>query len=436
VSKVLTLILLLSFLFSFSYALYFKIQPKVDALAYDNIALNIASGNGFRENVAVSTDRDFSIARVGPLYEYFLAAIYKLFGHNYYFVWFFQAILHALTAFLVYLTGVLIFKDSDKKEEVALWSAGILGFYPDLIEISAMLMTETLYLFLFCLMLYVFFRILEEEISYISIVPLGLVSGLAVLARPPVLFSLPVIVFYLYWKRKSKETLLFVAIFLMVLTPWTARNYNVYGEIAPFGVAGQLNFWIGNHLNSQGKQETSQEIIEFATAHPVVDLGSESIKRFKTFILEHPREFLKTTALRVNRYFSVVRPMGFWFYTSGWRQMTFVAFSVIGSIILFVLGLAGAIKMFKEQKEAYLYLLAFALLTPLILFITVVETRYRFQIYPLLAIFSGYFISVLNLKDKSIVKILSVATLIVFLNGGVDFLLNSSRVFDRLEGWF
>ena len=83
--------------------------------AYDVIASNLANGNGYREDLSVDLAHDYAIARVGPLYEYFLVGIYKIFGHNYFWVWFFQALLHAVSAWLIYKTTQIIFSDSEKK---------------------------------------------------------------------------------------------------------------------------------------------------------------------------------------------------------------------------------------------------------------------------------------------------------------------------------
>lgn len=158
-NKALFLILIGSFFVCLAYSFYFQITPVVDARAYDNIAQNIVNGNGYREHLTGELSNDYAIARVGPLYEYFLAGFYKILGHRYGPVWLAQALLHALTAWLVYLTVLTIFVDNEKKKKMGLWAAAIIGFYPDLIEISAMLMTETLYLFFTCLMFYLFFSL-------------------------------------------------------------------------------------------------------------------------------------------------------------------------------------------------------------------------------------------------------------------------------------
>ena len=431
-NKILVLILLTSFAASLAYSFYFKITPAVDARAYDIIAINLAGGHGYREDLGVDIQRDVAIARVGPLYEYFLAGIYKIFGHHYGLVWLFQAFLHALTAWLIYKICLLVFKDDDKKTKIALWAAAIVGFYPDLIEISAMLMTETLYIFLFCLMLFAFFRLFDKK-SVLAVILLGLVCGLAVLARPPVLFLVPIIIFYFYRQKMLAHAFLFCIVLGLVFVPWTARNYGIYHRIMPFGAAGSMNFWIGNYYGGDGEQASNQHYLNFLADHGILDTADESIRQFRDFLVEYPGEFIKLTALRINKYFSIIRPMGFWFYQHGWGQFLFLISSALASIILFILGFGGLFRAFKFKNSPLLYLAAFTIITPLIIFITVVETRYRFQIYPLLAIFAGYFVNYLVTVPKWWrVKVLWLLLGIVSLNGLVDVLLSLARLKERI----
>jgi len=436
-NKILTIILVGSFSASLAYSFYFQIRLVVDARAYDVIAQNIATENGYREELQKNINQDFAIARVGPLYEYFLAGIYKVFGHYYGVVWFFQALLHALSAWLLYLTALLIFSANEKKKGIALWSAGIFGFYPDLIEISAMLMTETLYLFFVCLLFYLFFRFFYQQKNWILVSLLGLVSGLAVLARPPVLFLLPVVYFFFFRKKLWWQATIFSAVLLLVFVPWTARNYQVYGEIMPFGAAGNYNFWIGNWHGGDGEQSPQPFHTAFTATHEIKEINGESMRQFKLFLQEHPAEFLKLTTLRIIKYFSIIRPMGWWFYQTGIGQLLFVLSSALASIFLFIFGLAGAIKAWQAKEEKLNYFLGFLIFTPLIIFATVVETRYRFQVYPLLAILSAYAVSVLsNEKRWWCGKIFLLSVFIVFGNGLIDLFLSSGKLLQRLGQFF
>lgn len=442
-NKWLLIILLISFGLSISYSFYYKIEPAVDALSYDKIAQNIVSGVGYKENVERDIAYDYSIARVGPLYEYFLAGIYKIFGHNYGAVWIMQALLHAVSAYLVYLICLLAFAGLENSgfggltasKKIGLWAAAIFGFYPDLIEISAMLMTETLYLFFTCLMVYLFLFYVKNS-GVRTFLLLSFVSGLAVLVRPPLLFFLPILFFYLYKKREWGRAIIMAAILILVFLPWTARNYRVYGEIMPFGTAGSINFWIGNHPGANGEQEAGAEIGDYINKNSAVDINKESMRQFKSFVVNYPGEFAKLTGLRINKYFSVLRPMGFWFYASGWKQILFVFSSAIFSLLVFILSLGGILRAYKLNNKYVNYLIAFAIATPLILFVTVVETRYRFQIYPFLAVFAAYFISLFRADRAIWLKTALVSFLVVLANGLIDGLLNFSQFKDKLFSHF
>jgi len=445
--KILVLILLISFGLSLFYSFHFRIKPQVDAQAYDSIGWNIAQGYGYRQTAGSEAVEDSSITRVGPLYQYFLAGIYKIFGHYYGPVWTVQALLHAASAWLVYLTALLIFSNFESRKKIGLWAAAIFGFYPDLIEISAMVLTETLYIFLVCLLIYLFFLYFRKKTLW-PLAALALAAGLAVLARPPVLLFVPIILFYFYknWKTEKinasapshKKSLWHAALFLLILIavflPWTIRNYIVFDKFMPFGAAGAFNFWIGNYHGGNGEQEPTKEQSDFAGTHSFSDLQNESIRQFKTFLQEYPGEFIKLTFLRINKYFSIIRPMGFWFYQEGFGQFLFICSSALASIILFITGFGGLVKSLKLKNKAAYYLTAFLIATPLLVFITVVETRYRFQIYPILAIFAGYFIVHLLEKQKLwLDKILWTMIAVFFGNGLIDLLLSMERFKERIN---
>jgi len=435
-NKILILIVALSFAASLSYSFYFRIVPKIDARAYDVIAWNLVEGNGYRESLEGPIERDYAIIRVGPLYQFSLAGIYYIFGHHYEPVWIFHAILHALTVWLVYLTAILIFKENEARKKMAFFAAAAVGFYPDLIEISAMLLIETFYLFLFCLAFYVFFKYFNKDNVW-SAVLLGLTFGLATLTRPPVLFLIPILFFYFYSKKKILLGGLFIMTILAVFIPWTVRNYNMYNRVAPFGVAGAFNFWIGNYHGANGEQEPSPDSWAYAREYGIIEVQAESVRQFKNFLIEYPGEFVKLTFLRVNKYFSVARPMGWWFYQKGIGQFIMLTSSAAASLFLFVFGLGGIIKAFRLSNERAKYLLAFTIITPLIIFITVVETRYRLQIYPLLAILAGYFaIGLLDKKRFWLNKILWISVGIIGSNGLLDILLNLGRIKERLDRFF
>lgn len=440
--KILSWILFGSFLVCVAYAFYFRINPVVDAKAYDNTAQNIVMGYGFVENAGADVKFDKAIIRVGPLYQYFLAGIYSVFGQRYEVVWLLQALLHAFSALFVYLSSRILFKDNINKEKISLVSVAVIGFFPDLIEIAAMLMTETLYIFLWTLFLWYFLKFADEKIDeqnnkYLHTFLLGVISGLAVLARPPVLFALPVLFIYLLAKKKAAVLAVLVLAIIIVFVPWTVRNYKAYHKIMPFGGAGGYNFWIGNHVGATGEQDKPEEVEWFIEKSGSYLVSDESLRQFKIFIKNHPIEFIRLTISRISHYFSVARPMGFWFYDSGLSQLVFVLSSALASVFLFVFALFGLVRNWAQQTKLQKYWLWFTIATPLILFITVVETRYRFQIYPLLAVFAGYgaidlWQNLTLFKSRAFVFSVSV----IGLNTMIDLALSLDKLKEKLGLFF
>jgi 4-amino-4-deoxy-L-arabinose transferase-like glycosyltransferase len=410
----------------------------VDAKAYDAIAQNILAGSGFVEVAGMDVKFDKAIIRVGPLYQYFLAGIYFVFGHSYEAVWILQALLHSISVLFVYLSARIIFKQFENVEIVALLSAGIFAFSPDLIEISAMLMTETLYLFFWVWLIWYFLDFIDKNKinsnkAWLNSIMLGVVGGLAVLARPPVLFALPVIYFYFLLKKKYKLILLMTFAIGVIFTPWTIRNYLAYQKIMPFGGAGGYNFWIGNHVGATGEQDKPEEVEEFIVQYGAYLVSDKSIDEFKIFVREYPLDFVRLTALRVNRYFSAARPMGFWFYDSGISQFAFILSSSLYAFLLFVFSLFGGIRLWAKRNSLLNYFLAFIVLTPLILFVTVVETRYRFQIYPLVALLAGYGLFTF-LSNKSLwkSKVFLFSFILVSFNAVLDLSLSLDKLKEKL----
>lgn len=412
-NKLLLAILTLSFLLSLAYSFYHRIEPVVDARSYDQIAVNLVEGYGFREDRALSYGFDPSIIRAGPLYEFFLAGIYGLFGHQYEAVWVIQAILHALSAYLVFLIGRMLF--AEQGVTIGLIAAAFIGVHPDLIEISAMLMTETLYLFLVVLLVWTFLKVFRSPRSCSVVSLLALIAALSILIRPPVALFVPVFLLYFLQHKHYRQLAWFSLLLLLFLAPWTARNYYLYKTFVPTTLIGAYNLWVGNTLLSLGGQFAGEvnPATEYLERYGAVAFKQEAGTQFRQFIIEHPGVFVKLSAVRVIRYFSLLRPMGFWFYQEGLPQFIFVALSGISIAALFLSGFAGLWQLLKEKKELWQYLAALALSAPLPLIFTVVQSRYRFQIYPFLAIFGAYGIVRLWQRSPEAFKA-ALATLSVF----------------------
>ena len=178
--RVIVWIALLTFVISAGYALIHRIQPAVDASAYNQIGWNIAQGRGYRLTLDVPPEQDESITYQGPFYPTLLAGIFTVFDHRLEAVWIIQALLRAISVVLMYAICLRIFGPAGR--QIGWIASGLFGAYPDLIEIAAMLLSETWFLFLTLLIVWIFFRSYERP-RIVSSAVLGATFGAAVLTR-------------------------------------------------------------------------------------------------------------------------------------------------------------------------------------------------------------------------------------------------------------
>lgn len=437
IDKPLVAILLSSFLASLIFSFYFRIHPVVDAQAYDQIAVNIVEGYGFKEDRSKSFQWDNAIVRAGPGYEYFLAGIYAVFGHRYEAVWVVQAIMHAASAFLIYLIAYRLFREEGRR--IGLLAAGLFGFWPDLIEISAMLMTETLYLFFTIAVVYVFVRMYAVPTSRGGALLLGAMTGLAILTRPPLILFVPILLFFFWQKHTYRALGYFLFALGAALLPWVIRNYLIYHQVILTTMIGEFNLWVGNTLLADGGQLAGgyNPLKEYVDQFGYLDLKQKAKAEFFGFIAMHPLVFLKLCLLRVIRYLSLIRPMGFWFYQKGLGEAIMVGSSLVWIAGVFLTGFAGLISAWKTRQPLMRYVVLLAITAPLLLLPTVVQSRYRFQIYPFLALFGAFFaVSYMRKKQwwKGQEWVIAAGTLVsVSL---IDILLNFQVITERISRFF
>lgn len=422
---------------SLAYSFYFQVKPLVDARAYDNIAWNIAQGNGYRENLNGLLSNDQSIIRVGPGYEFFLAGIFYLFGHRLSIVWLAQAILMAFSFWLMYLTGQEVFKGRSNYH-LGIVAAILIGFSPDLITLQSMLMTELLGVFLLILSVYLFFKYYNDVAkSFWKTFLLGLFLGAAGLVRTPALFLFVPMAGYFIWIKEYKKLIIFVISVAVLFIPWTVRNYEVFGKFIPTNAAGGYNLLTGNHLGASGEQgdNLSVSFEDYVNKFGYVGANDKATSQALHFIKSYPIEFAKITLKRVSIYFSFARPTGFWFHLHGLSKALTLILSSAYSIILFILGFWGILqttKLEQEDKIRGYFLLGLLVMMPISIIGIVVETRYRFLSYPFFALFAGLAVEDI-LKRRILLKPALLVAGLLLMNTAFDVFRNLDRIFGKIH---
>ena len=454
-----------SFLLSLAHSFYFRIEPSVDAGAYDRIAVNVLNGEGYRQNFNLPFEKDNSIGRVGPGYEFFLVAVYYIFGHHYEVVWILQAIFHALSVLLVFLIAVKIGSPAGDPilngRTAALIASAFFGFYPDLIVGSSMLLAENLAIFLMLLSVFIFFQLFEKPGIKLTML-LGAIFAFSVLVRTPLFLIIMPFIYFFYSRKLFLNLALLLLVFAAVMTPWTIRNFQVYGAFIPTSLTFGDDLLSGNHPGSSGELDDSR--IQFTAKYNDYDMVVSdrlSAKEAIIFILFNPLEFLKITFYRISIYFSFARPTGWWPYLFGspWQAVVLLL-SSLWSVIIFTFGFFGILETVKKIKNMLvshsepfdpaqdklreesnlLWLLSFLAAVVLPVIFIVVETRYRYPSYVFFAIFAGLGMveAVKNANGYAIInaKRLVAIFLVLFGNTIFDIVRNWDRIVSRLPGLF
>lgn len=390
--KYLVLLLGAVFIASFGFSLYYKIRPTVDAKAYNNIAWNLAQGYGYIEDRQNATmpEQDDAIVRVGPGYEFFLAGIYAVFGHHIWIVWLLQALLRASAVYILFRIALLLLKENSAREFIGLLAAAFFGFMPDLIILGGMLLAETLLIFMLMLALYASLHALE-----VNKTPLfaSFSWGIAALVRPTALavVMLYAVVVYIT-KRKA---VLVASIFLfpfLFLGAWSLRNSLLYDTPLFTTTAGAYALWVGNNPDAMGGFDKTPEIQKIRDEHHSVELSKIGMRKYLDFLREKPMQFITLQIKKTSMYFSIVRPSGFWFYLMDRPvdRLFTLAFSALATAFLFIAGGAGMYLYVIRREKHRWFLVSAALLQPLTVIPTYVETRYRASFFPFLAFFAAY----------------------------------------------
>lgn len=143
-------------------------------------------------------------------------------------------------------------------EGAGLVAAGTAAFYPELVWFTSHFWAETVFA---TLLWWGMERLLaaDGEASTPAALASGLLLGLAVLTRETVLYFLPLAALWLAWRRTGggRRAALLLAVSLLVVLPWTVRNWAVFHAFVPVSTSGALNLWQGN--TRLGRQEVYEE---------------------------------------------------------------------------------------------------------------------------------------------------------------------------------
>ncbi len=376
--------------------LYWVHKPLThDEREYLALAQSLTAGHGFTYDPAYESGTTQQFGRA-PAYPVFLAAIGGGKG-NYDAAPARVKVAQSLVgAAGVWLIGLLAWRLAGAKAAAA--AAWIAAIYPPLVWIAAYVLSEALYCTIALGTVLLLDRAVDRrdarQPSSSRSAAAGALCGLAILIRPAMLFFVPLAVLWLIVRRHFTIAAVLVATALLVVAPWSVRNYRTYGRFVLVASEGGVTFWTGNHPLARGEGDLAANPdikiaeLEFRAGHP--GLTAEQLeplyyREAVGYIASHPAWW---AGLLARKLFYTVVPIG----PSYTLHSTLYAASSIASYLLLVpFAIAGA-RAYRRRRGApeTLFLLAASAVIVCVLFFP--QERFRIPVIdPTLIVCAGLF---------------------------------------------
>ena len=353
-----------------------------------------------------------------PGYPLILAGLLRLFGRDLHAPMVLQAVAGALVvATVAAIAGQLWGR---RAAIVAAWATAL---NPSLIYYTRILHTESLYLA--CAMLAVLALVwyTRAEATARPLAVAAIFVGLAALLRPAIVAPLPLLLLWLIvrrpraeWRMAARHAVLFVALFVAMITPNLIHNWQAYGRIIPLDTTLGYIFWLDH------RDIPREQLIDtLAAIRNPGDRQQYALRQGLAWVAAHPAQTV-TNSLSNLRIFwgeppyvvdALERRRG---VTDGWRAMvhslTLLAWLAIVPLALVALGR-------RRRADPLIPIIVLGILGPTIgVALSHHENRYLVPAVPsLIALAAGIVAShELTIRSRRRTIVIGVSTVLFLLN--------------------
>jgi 4-amino-4-deoxy-L-arabinose transferase-like glycosyltransferase len=336
-----------------------------------------------------------------PAYPLFIAALFNVTRNSIFAIKLIHVVLGVMAVFFTYLIAWNTFNSM-----IGLIAAGIVAFTPSLISYSSLIASENLGIALFLISIY-FLLIYARSYKIKFAVFSGIFLGITGLMRPEVLL-LPIIwISYLAFQRNKisriiKTSLAFLLPAILVILPWTIRNYLQFHHIIPISSNGGIMLLVS--FNNQTADRANNTKVFAPLYERALKDGWDEAKTSNYaateamhFIRDHPYAAIRLIPIKLYYLFSddisgiswnfikTIRPVS----QSLILSLKIIAQTYYSLIIISALSTILFWKKLKEYPSAILLLIT--ILYWIIYYSVIITTdRYHLLILPIIAIFSAF----------------------------------------------
>jgi len=275
---------------------------------FDALAWNLATSGWF------TMDGLTPSAHTGPLYPAVLAIFYVVVGHHPEWVLYINIGFDITASLCIYLVGARLFHPW-----IGAIAAAALFLYPAYWTYDPRIRSESLLTCLLSAWLWAMV-VCRSSTRMISFVGAGVLAGLTILCKPvTILLAIVLIGFACLGpdsvRAKTVRAGLYLLVCLLVVLPWTMRNYRVFDQVIPVSAGVGAGLWMGSDPLSRGSwpmpEAMETQIWETAGitplpyAHAMYDVSTDRLLRAKGWarITEDPVRYV---------WLSLTRAFDFW----------------------------------------------------------------------------------------------------------------------------
>jgi Tfp pilus assembly protein PilF len=415
----------------------------LDSLFYHDIAVRISSGAGLPAG-AISFN---------PLYPFFMAAVFRIFGDSVDAVRVLQFVIGIVTVCLVYFAGRRLGgresgRDPGAEVTGALAAACALLYAP-LTFFEGNIIGTSLVAFLVTAAFFVALVIDQDHrgttaarAPLLLSLLLGGILGAGALGRPNLfLLLIPALPVWLIIRHGRRRGILLAAAciigIILLLLPPLAHNISRAGSFVPVTTHGGINFYIGNRpgaspvydppegmrMDMRGLIEDARTVASMRSGRELTDAEASDYWMGEAVdgIMTDPGGWLTLLGRKLLVYWNGVEipdvlDVSFYRESCPMLKLLFMPFAVISPFSL--LGLAIFIR--KGHGRSLVMIFIIASVASVLLFY--INTRYRLPVVPILAVMSAVFLGRLafDIKNRKFqgaaVLIAVLAALLIFVS--------------------
>lgn len=289
---------------------------------FDALAWNLATTGSF------SMDGMTPSAHAGPLYPAILAAFYAIVGHRPEWVVYVHVGFDIVAGLCIYLVGAKLFHPW-----IGAFAAAALFLYPAYWTYDPRIRSESLLTCLISAWLWAMV-VCRSSTGMFPFVVAGVLAGFTILCKPVTILLAIALIGLAYLgpdsvRAKTARAGLYLLACLLVVLPWTIRNYRAFDQVIPVSAGVGAGLWMGSDPLSRGSwpmpEAMERQIWESAGitplpyAHAMYEVSTDRLLRAKGWarIREEPVRYFRLTLTRAfdfwigNSFYLVSSDQGF-----------------------------------------------------------------------------------------------------------------------------